>query len=294
MAGTPLGEFDSANSFRWISAVLQINQTAALLADSELGCIRLANFNTGELRPYSGKCKDTRRRPRTQVRDGPIDTATFSQPNMFYQTPYIAGEIVILDNQWVRSLNLEIQVVKTLQALSKRVNSIIYRPNSFIVAQNNKHLSVYDENWNFQKTLPQLTLSALTAALNGSSPFDYNSCKYNFKFDDLNDHILLLALKIHCEYWSNFGQEFPTPAAVTRAVGMFRISNFSLAFMLYIDDSQYNLLDDYPKTMAISKNRGLILNTNNANGSATTYCSLTKTLVIYGKHLGCRATYSQL
>ena len=304
VAGVPIHGAVNYYSFPWISSFFQLSRTIILIADSKLRCIRSVDTSSGDVHIYSGNCSN--QHPSTdvllrKVKNGPIQNATFSQPDELYQPYPGSGRLLITDYNRIRELDLRDQNIYTLLSLSTQINSLIKKGDIYLVAFSDA-VHIYSDSWNFREELvsqviPRQDFQPVDNWHN-LQPLDlpfavqpdliyrlYVEGRVNvytfgsYQMVDLEGDMVMLYFDIDtcpvCKL-----MKLPKDH---RAAAVLSISSKSLVFMLYDGSSDNDILSIYPITMASPKGNLIYFSTQDASVSPT-FCSLLKTVNIAGKY----------
>ena len=295
IAGTNTNAPRTENSFSWISAFYQLSKTSILIADAKLRCIRFVDITSGVTSPYSGECSQYSTLPSStiKVKDGPVNKATFSQPNHLYQPRQMPNIILVVDRDRVREIKLDNQSIQTRLAYDQPITGIIKRENSYLLATS-EDIKVYDEHWNFKEVLvgawmtrldtpiPETDSSNIPFATGTGTVIMNGKAKirgYDFQMVDLGADMVMLYFDVDSCPWCSL-ERLPDDV---KAVAVFSATEKSLIFMLYDGLTLNDVLSIYPKTMAHSINDNIYFSTTVASSNPT-YCSLLKRLKIFGEY----------
>ena len=300
IAGTSIHNFRVKHSFLWISSFLQLNRTTILIADSQMRCIRSVNTISKDVHKYSGDCSHHHNfeslKSTSDLEDGPVDRATYSQPNDLYQPSSIQRKILVSDNDRVREIDFVRQYTKTKIVFSQKIQGLIQKGDSYLAAFVNC-INIYDQRWSFREQL----LKGWIARLDLSPDFNLPTTRphiysdrgtgmiyrkagiqcFNFQMVDLGADLLMLYLTVDPGCRTCY-RTFASGDA--RAVAVYSITQKSLVFMLYNGPIEYeDILSIYPKTAAVSIDNNMIYFSTDDAKSGPTYCSLLKKLDVTGR-----------
>ena len=261
-----------APQFLEISSVLQLNQSHMLIGDNGTKCFHVLDEISGIISTFSGKCSTEPGSKQDTSMDGGFSSAEYVSIGQLYQSPTEPHNVLVLDRNNVRKLNLNDRFVKTVFTHKNRdpLRGIIWK-NDIVLLSSNDTIEAYYSNWTFKEHIIQ----NIIPTLKGKHYTGFHSLHMN----SLTDDLIFLSFK------NTMGRRSLTnPENEYNIAVIYSISKKTSVIVLYSEPVD-SIATPYPSSSRITTNSSSIniYFSSAARIDILTYCSSLSLLQIKGR-----------